>query len=102
MRKSFIDILFWAICINLFLLAFIQTTKAQSALDGFDPNANNSVRSIATQSDGKILVGGLFTIIGGQFRNRIARLNVDGSLDTTFNPNANGNVFSTATQSDSK
>jgi hypothetical protein len=42
--------------------------------DSFDPNANSTVRSIAVQADGKILAGGLFTSIGGQPRNRIARL----------------------------
>ena len=36
-----------------------------------------SVYSIAVQADGKILVGGSFTSIGGQTRNNIARLNPD-------------------------
>ena len=42
--------------------------------DSFNPNANSDVDSIAVQADGKILVGGDFTNIGGQTRNRIARL----------------------------
>jgi len=33
------------------------------------------------QADGKILVGGDFTTLGGQTRNRIGRLNTDGTLD---------------------
>lgn len=41
----------------LMVLAFPGNSYSQSALDGFDPNANNSVRSIAVQADGKILVG---------------------------------------------
>lgn len=44
------------------------------------------VTSLAWQPDGKILVGGLFSSVGGQTRNRIARLNNDGSLDMNFNP----------------
>ena len=40
----------------------------------FNPNANNVVYSIAVQADGKILAGGDFTNIGGQTRNRMARL----------------------------
>ncbi len=51
--------------------------SAASIDDGFDPNANGGVKSIAIELDGKILVGGEFTTIGGQTRNRIARLNMD-------------------------
>jgi uncharacterized delta-60 repeat protein len=45
---------------------------------------NNFVNSIALQPDGKILVGGLFSNYNGTSRNRIARLNADGTLDTSF------------------
>jgi len=45
---------------------------------------NSTVRSIAVQSDGKILVGGQFTVYNGTGRNRIARLNSDGSLESNF------------------
>jgi uncharacterized delta-60 repeat protein len=44
-----------------------------------------TVNSVAVQSDDKILVGGNFTTYSGVARNRIVRLNTDGSLDTTFN-----------------
>jgi uncharacterized delta-60 repeat protein len=81
----------------------IARLNADGTLDTtFNPNANNYVYSIATQSDGKILVGGLFTSIGGQTRNKIARLNTDGTADSTFDPNADSIVFSIATQSDGK
>ncbi|WP_304952656.1 hypothetical protein, partial [Xylophilus sp. ASV27] len=33
---------------------------------GFDPGANNAVLSLAVQPDGKVLVGGGFTELGGQ------------------------------------
>ncbi|MGL2963123.1 T9SS type A sorting domain-containing protein [Flavobacterium sp. RSB2_4_14] len=36
---------------------------------------------------GKILIGGMFNAYNGEPRYKIARLNVDGSLDYTFNPN---------------
>ena len=42
------------------------------------------VHSIAVQEDGKILLGGGFTTLGGQPRNCIGRLNADGTLDTDF------------------
>jgi len=43
------------------------------------------VAAIAVQSDGKILIGGDFTVFNGVTQNRIARLNADGTLDTGFN-----------------
>jgi len=69
---------------------------------GFDSNANNSVYSMIVQTDGRILSGGSFTIIGGTTRNYMARLNADGSLDATFNPMANNAVYTTAIQEDGK
>jgi uncharacterized delta-60 repeat protein len=84
-----------------------EAVRGQSALDGFDPNANGSVRVVVVQPDGKILIGGDFTTLspnGGAAvtRNYIARLNPDGTLDTAFNPNANSNVYSIAVQADGK
>ena len=81
--------------------------RGQSALDGFDPNANGAVRVVVVQPDGKILIGGDFTTLapnGGAAvtRNRIARLNPDGTLDTAFNPNANDTVRAIAVQADGK
>jgi uncharacterized delta-60 repeat protein len=90
----------------LLLLVAVQV-RAQSALDGFDPGANDIVRVIVVQADGKILLGGEFTTLapkGGATvtRNHIARLNSDGTLDTAFNPNANGIILSIAVQPDGK
>lgn len=48
-------------------------------------SANGNIEAIAVQSDGKILIGGSFTSFQGVIRNRIARLNTDGSLDYSFN-----------------
>jgi uncharacterized delta-60 repeat protein len=70
--------------------------------DSFDPNASNSVRSIAVQADGKVLAGGLFTSIGGQTRNRIARLDATTGLADSFDPNANNEVDAIAVQADGK
>ncbi|HJN89164.1 MAG TPA: Calx-beta domain-containing protein, partial [Verrucomicrobiota bacterium] len=47
---------------------------------------NDSVRAIAIQPDGRAILAGFFTSVNGENRNRIARLNYDGSLDGTFNP----------------
>lgn len=65
---------------------------------------NGSCWAIAVQPDGKILVGGNFTIVNGVERNGVARLNADGSLDLGFDPayGANGNVRALAVQPDGK
>jgi uncharacterized delta-60 repeat protein len=76
--------------------------------DGFNPNANGGVQSMAVQADGKVLIGGNFGALQpngaatATTRNRIARLNADGTLDPDFNPNANSTVNSLAVQSDGK
>ena len=67
-----------------------------------DPNVSDSVYSIVPQPDGKILIGGRFTTVGGTTRNRIARLNSDGTLDTSFNLNPGSSVRSIALQPDGK
>jgi uncharacterized delta-60 repeat protein len=67
---------------------------------GFNPGADLTVRALALQADGKILVGG-FGTLGGQPCN-LGRLNADGTLDTGFNPGANGWAASLAVQADGK
>src|SRR5437660_1440290 len=93
--------------VGLALAGGAAAVRGQSALDGFDPNANGPVEVVVVQPDGKILIGGGFTTLspnGGPpvTRNRIARLNPDGTLDTAFDPNANDFVFSIAVQADGK
>jgi uncharacterized delta-60 repeat protein len=67
---------------------------------------NGTVRAVAVQSDGKIVIGGGFTTARGTTQNRIARLNTDGSLDTGFNTGGtvgvNGTVRLIAIQPDGK
>src|SRR5471030_346351 len=80
---------------------------ATTALDGFNPNANGTVNTVLIQPDGKILMGGYFTQLhpyGGAATasNFIARLNHDGTVDTTFGANANGVVRAMALQADGK
>lgn len=72
----------------------IARLNADGSLDtSFDPltGFDSDVNTIQVQADGKILVGGVFTKYDwlnspGIDRNRIARLNADGSLDASFNP----------------
>jgi uncharacterized delta-60 repeat protein len=69
---------------------------------GFGPNA--PVNAIALQPDGKILIGGDFTNFNNITRNRVARLNADGTLDNSFDPGMgpNASVYGIAVQPDGK
>jgi uncharacterized delta-60 repeat protein len=62
------------------------------------------ISSAVIQSDGKIVIGGVFSQIGTVSRGRVARLNANGSLDTTFNPptGANNKVWDLDVQADGK
>ena len=52
---------------------------------GLTNGANASIKSVAVQGDGKIIVGGYFTIFNGVSKNKIVRLNTNGNIDATFN-----------------
>jgi len=62
--------------------------------------ANDVINAMALQPNGKIIIGGNFTAFNSANRYHIARLNSDGSVDSTFNPGSgvNGPVLSVALQ----
>ena len=68
----------------------------------FSAGASNTVNSLAIQTDGKIIVGGAFTMLANQSASYLGKLNPDGSLDTNFNSFAGGRVDSVALQPDGK
>jgi uncharacterized delta-60 repeat protein len=83
----------------------IARLNADGSVDStFDPDANVDVSALALQGDGKILIGGAFTTLAGgaTTRNYVARLNTDGTVDSTFNPNASWGVYALAVQADGK
>lgn len=86
----------------------IARLNADGTLDtAFGPVSsgfNGLVTCVALAPDGDILVGGTFTAYDGTTRDRLARLNGDGTLDTAFDPGSgfNGPVFAVAVQSDGK
>lgn len=58
-----------------------------------------SVLVIAQQTDGKVVIGGNFAFVNGVARTGLARINADGSLDTTWNPNPDAGVTKIAIDS---
>lgn len=65
-------------------------------------NADNAVRAIAIQNDGRVLFGGDFTNVNGVTAPHLARLNSDGSLDTSFTPSVYGGVNALTVQTDGR
>jgi uncharacterized delta-60 repeat protein/uncharacterized repeat protein (TIGR01451 family) len=85
----------------------IARLNVDGSLDtSFDPGsgANDVVRAVVIQSDGRVLLGGSFTSVRGVAFNRVARLNGDGSADTGFSPGlgANDSVYTIAVQQDQR
>lgn len=64
--------------------------------------ANNFIRAITVQADGKILVGGQFSSWNGSTNRGLVRLNQDGSLDTSFSTLGNTTVSAIAVDSEGR
>ena len=71
----------------------IARVNADGTLDmGFNPNANNTVNSVAVQADGKVLLGGVFTTLqpngagAATARIRFARLMIGPPLKPSLRP----------------
>lgn len=73
----------------------LDTTFITNLGTGF----NQSIAAVKIQADGKILLGGSFTTFNGNTRNRIVRLNSDGTEDTTFATNLGTGVNANSVQS---
>ncbi|SHJ02485.1 delta-60 repeat domain-containing protein/Por secretion system C-terminal sorting domain-containing protein [Hymenobacter daecheongensis DSM 21074] len=73
---------------NLIRLNADGSTDATFAIG---TGANNTVRTIVQQPDGRLLVGGYFTQLNGQTANRLVRLQPSGTLDNTFQPGSGAN-----------
>lgn len=80
-------------------------------INDFSPNQHNEGRSIAIQSDNKIIVGGYSHNTAGVVVQTLVRFNENGSLDSSFNGNgvvkmqagdADSYIYDTIVQSDGK
>ena len=81
---------------------------ADGSLDTTFFNSGSGVSStvwcLAVQTDGRIVIGGDFTSVNGTARNRVARLNANGTVDASFVPTniITSSVLAVAAQSDNK
>jgi uncharacterized delta-60 repeat protein len=88
-------------------LGSVARLNANASLDAtFNPapGFNGEVLSLVVLANGQTIVGGSFTEVNGVARNRIARLNANGTLDATFDPGSgfNDDVLALALQPDGK
>ncbi len=82
---------------------YLARLNADGSVDTtLDPSSNGRIVVQAVQADGKILVGGNFTIMGGLTRNYLARLNANGTVDTSFAPLVNNVVSAIVVQADGR
>src|SRR5437868_3528769 len=72
-----------------------RSFDAGSSIDG-------DVWAVALQSDGRVLFAGDFRTAHGLVQSATARLNSDGSTDSTFASHISGRPYSMALQSDGK
>lgn len=84
-------------------LTRINTDGTRDTTFNIGGGFSNTTWAVLPVSQSKVLVGGNFTSYSGSASTRIARINSNGTLDTTFNPpTLNNVVYTVATQSDGK
>jgi uncharacterized delta-60 repeat protein len=91
------------------IMAAIQGDLARFDADGnrdtsFDsPETDNqSIRTVALQSDGALVVGGDFHYLDENPIEYLARLDASGALNLAFNPSPNDEVYTLVVQDDNK
>jgi len=90
--------------INAGNLVRLNTNGTRDTTFNVGVGFNGQINDIRIQPDGKIIAVGAFSTYSGSTRNRIVRLNTDGTYDTTFNigTGLDANANCVAIQSDSK
>src|ERR1043166_3571978 len=74
----------------LLCLLSALASHAQVSTDPFNPNVDGPVQAIVIQSDGKIVLGGDFSTVGGEDHAGLVRLNADGTIDPSFTAQVTG------------
>jgi len=81
----------------------IARLNANGTMDtSFNPGADQTVRALAVQKDGKILVGGVFTTLASAASSHIGRLNANGSLDDSFSAGTDNTINAIAVHPDGR
>jgi len=86
----------------------VQLSTSGNVELSFSPGAGidngTTIYAMTIQGDGKVIIGGNFNQYDSQSRTGVARINLDGSLDTAFAPGSgpNNSVSSLVIQSDNR
>lgn len=65
---------------------YLARIQSNGSLHGWAPEPNAAASAAWVDASGRLYVGGTFTNIAGQARNRMARFDADGNLDPAFAP----------------
>jgi uncharacterized delta-60 repeat protein len=79
--------------VNANRIVRLNTNGTLDSSFNFGSGFNGSVSDILVLSDGKIIVVGYFSTYKGSTRNRILKLNSDGSIDNTFSSVGSGTAL---------
>lgn len=94
------------VVLHLFLAGLLLAGAARAFAQDTDPTFNATtdgiVFAVAEQSDGRILIGGSFTLVNNVARTYLARLMPDGSLDSSFNVAVDSWVYDIRIQQDGR
>jgi uncharacterized delta-60 repeat protein len=88
-----------------YLIQLVSNGSRDATFNAAGAGGNATVRALAVQSDGKIMIGGDFTSFNASTVGRLARLSSAGAVDATFNPGgtgASGTVYGLLVQPDGK
>jgi len=84
---------------------YVKRLNSDGTLDNsFNISADDAILESNIQPDGKVIVGGVFTVLQSTSKKHLARLNSNGTIDNTFNIGigTDWSVRSSAMQSDGK
>ncbi len=91
------------------IVAAIYEDLARFASNGIRDNSfispaslGGSIRHVALQTDGALVVGGDFISLGDAPINYLAKLDANGTLNLAFNPGPNNKVYTQVVQADNK
>ncbi len=97
-RSLFVHLRCFLAAMALLGPACLTAAFAQTPLPGFPDlklsrHGDATVHAFAVQPDGKTILAGDFRYVSGEVRNFLARLNADGTLDSSWQPAVDGPVY---------